>query len=219
MRRYLMVATLAAGLLLMPIKALATSPPVIPASSSPHGQTYGDWGAAWWEWALSEPIPSNPILDTSGAACANGQSGRVWFLAGTFGGDATRSCTVPPGKALFFPIVTAVVSTVDVPGGEEATLRENVEFIMEDAEALAASIDGESVADLSGFRVQSPLFEFTLPPDNLLAAAPGTYAGVSDGFYLMLPPLTAGEHTIHFEGSLPSFGFEVDVTYTITVGN
>lgn len=222
MKRHLLVATLAVGLLLMPIKsAVATNAGVIPASSSAYGQTYGEWGAAWWEWALSQPIEANPVLDTTGAACANGQRTRsVWFLAGTFdASDATRSCTVPAGRPLFFPIVNAVVSTVDVPGGDEAVLREAVESIMDDATALAATIDGEPIDDLSEFRVQSPLFAFTLPTDNLLGAAAGTYEGVSEGFYLMLTPLPVGTHTIHFEGALPTFGFSLDVSYTITVSN
>ena len=38
-----------------------------------------------------------------------GQSGSVWFLAGIFGGgSATRTCAVPAGKALYFPVLNSV---------------------------------------------------------------------------------------------------------------
>ena len=218
MKRHVMVAVLAVGLLLMPIEALATSPRIIPASGSPHGHTYGEWGAAWWQWALSQPVASNPVLDDSGAACTNGQSGAVWFLAGTSGGDATRNCVVPPGKTLFFPIINSVVSTAHLPGADEATLRRAADTIIDDAFGLEVTIDRETVADLTAFRVQSPLFTFEVPTDNLLGADPGAYEGVDDGFYVMLPPLPAGNHTIEFEGALPTFGFSLDVTYHLTVG-
>src|SRR5215831_15880144 len=33
--------------------------------------------------------------------------GIVWFLAGPFVGAVTRTCTLPQGTALFFPIVNA----------------------------------------------------------------------------------------------------------------
>jgi hypothetical protein len=38
-----------------------------------------------------------------------GQRGPVWLLAGTFsGGSATRSCSIPQGEWLFFPVVNYV---------------------------------------------------------------------------------------------------------------
>ena len=48
--------------------------------------------------------------------CGTGQSGRVFFLVGTSSsGTATRDgCTVPAGKALFFPLVNAF--DVHTPG-------------------------------------------------------------------------------------------------------
>src|SRR5512143_733910 len=72
--------------------------------------------AIWWQWAFSQPAVdvggtnSNPVLDSTGAYAAAGQedgigpADRFFFLAGTFGGDAVRTVTVPAGKTLFFPI-------------------------------------------------------------------------------------------------------------------
>ena len=57
---------------------------VYPPGSNPLGVTYGEWTAKWWQWLLSIPGPVNPNLDTTGANCAQGQSGPVWFLAGRF---------------------------------------------------------------------------------------------------------------------------------------
>jgi len=84
------------------------NPRVLPSDSNPYGNTYGEWSARWWQWALSIPAATNPVFDATGANCAEGQIGQVWFLADSFfGGLFDRTCTVPPGKALFFAILNA----------------------------------------------------------------------------------------------------------------
>ena len=75
--------------------------------SEPGGQTYGRWAVEWWQWALGIPAAVNPGIDTTGANCAQRQVDKVWFLAGFFGsGPVVRSCTVPDGLSLFFPLIT-----------------------------------------------------------------------------------------------------------------
>ncbi len=43
--------------------------------------------------------------------------------------------------------------------------------------------------------------------------------GVSDGYWIMLTPLSSGSHTIHFHGieEFSNGNFELDVTYALTV--
>jgi len=79
---------------------------VIPRDANAYGNSYGEWSARWLQWVFSIPAATNPAADTTGANCGEGQAGPVWFLAGTFINTAvTRACTVPAGKALFFPLV------------------------------------------------------------------------------------------------------------------
>jgi hypothetical protein len=54
-------------------------------------QIYQKLAAAWWNWALQFPEATNPVVDATGEFCHLGQEGLVWFLAGTFGGAATRT--------------------------------------------------------------------------------------------------------------------------------
>ena len=64
--------------------------------------------AEWRQWAYSIPTSQNPQEDATGQYCMVGQRGPVWFLAGVFlgwPGTITRTCTVPEGKALFFPVI------------------------------------------------------------------------------------------------------------------
>jgi len=58
------------------------NPGIIPPHAKFRGKTYGEWSAEWWRWALSLPTTAHPLLDTGD--CSEGQSGKVWFLGGTF---------------------------------------------------------------------------------------------------------------------------------------
>ena len=63
----------------------------------------------------------------------------------------------------------------------------------------------------------SSVFTVDLPDNNIFGVAPGEYGpNVDDGFYLLLPPLRVGQHTIHFHGSLAHYN-SLDVTYNLTV--
>jgi hypothetical protein len=195
---------------------------IIPVNANAYGNTYGEWCAEWWQWALSIPAAHSPIADTTGKDCTQKQSGPVFYLAGTAGGGAVkRSCTVPKEKALFFPILNALwgaavgdcVPTNPAVICNLADLRKLAADSM-DSVTLKAVIDGEPVENLHQQRVQSPALTITLP--DTAPYAPN----VSDGYWLLLPPLPAGGHTVYFKGTVtggPFQGFVVEVTYKLTV--
>jgi hypothetical protein len=82
---------------------------------------------------------------------------------------------------------------------------------------LEASVDGVELKDLIDYRVQSPVFSITFPAGAVFGLHSGTFTpNVSDGYWLMLAPLSAGTHTIHFKG-VRTDGFELEVTYNLTV--
>ena len=198
------------------------NPGVIPPQASYAGMTYAEWSARWWQWALSLPVDQNPFFDEEGDCSngANGQLGPVWFLTGVINvsGIAERNCTVPAGKALFFPIINTECSTLEPPpffGADEEELHDCVtSFGFTD---VFAGIDGVGVRNLDRYLVESPLFTFTVPPDNVLGVDPGNGQSVANGHYLMLAPLAVGEHTIHFGGTYPNFDFTLEITYHLTV--
>ncbi len=234
---------------------------IIAPDSVAYGRTYGEWAAAWWQWALSIPATAHPLFDTpagnpadcgTGQREPNGATGPVFFLGGKFcrsddatctPGTATRNCTVPAGKALFFPVVNAEFSTLEettnpstsVPGcGPGPTgltincLRLAAQAAIDPTTNLAVQIDGRPIRDLkSKFRVQSPAFDITLPTNNNLFNAigegpfnGGTYSpSVDDGVYVMLAPLSTGSHRLRFTGTFAQVNppFVVDITYNLTV--
>jgi hypothetical protein len=100
-------------------------------------------------------------------------------------------------------------------GDTEAEQRACAQAFMDMASGMAATIDGREVRDLSRYRVSSPQFTFSAPANGLFGPDPVSGTSVSDGVWLFLNPLSAGEHTIHFVGSVP--GFSLDVTYNLTI--
>ena len=223
------------------VLAQNANPGVIPPKAKPYGMTYGEWSAEWWKWVYSMPIDAHPLFDT--ADCSKGQKWPVWFLGGTFAtsvsptgeviGQATHSCTIPTGKALFFPVLNGEASTLEGNGQTKAELESAAKFIMDHALNLQTEVDGKVIQNLGDYRNLSPLFTYELPSNNVLyylgvdAPAGATSPAVGDGVYLMLAPLPKGDHTIHFGGEFIftqenggfDFHFIVNVTYHLTVAS
>ncbi|MEN8131171.1 MAG: hypothetical protein ABFS45_13465 [Pseudomonadota bacterium] len=199
----------------------------VPPGESVLGMSQGDWGAAWWQWILSIPAETNPLFDDGTVSlCTAGQGdGPVFFLAGSWAGVVERSCTVPAGQALFFPLINTECSSVE--GGEgdpwfcatEAECRQcagrNANGF--DPASLVVIVDGKRLDDLDQYRQQSAAYTFTLPEDDILGEDETAGISVSDGYWVMLKPLSPGEHTIYFYGAPLDAGWWQEVTYTITV--
>jgi hypothetical protein len=228
-RLYWRRVVVAAGVLALSMIALlpaqsasATNknPTVLPPNSAAFGATYAEWNNRWWQWAASVPADRNPVTDTTGEHCAEGQSGRVWFLAGTAGtGSVTRTCTVPAGRAMFFPIVNSLCAADPGTDKDPAIQRQCASDSLKNASGTA-EIDGTAVQNLSNYFVDpntSPTFSLNLPPNNYFGAPPDTYTpAVAGGIYLLLAPLTPGKHLIEFHGSSAA-ATSIDVTYQLTV--
>jgi len=186
--------------------------------------------ARWWQWALEVPASQSPLTDQTGQfATANQPHGAVWFLAGNEGGATVRSITVPAGKALFFPIVNIVdvEDGVAVGGGGMVfsakkplqTAQAFVSTVIATATAMFCSVDGNAVPITSNNLEQSTPFALNLDSGNLFGVPAGVYfPAVDSGYYVLVQPLSPGQHTIHFGGTQTYQGiFSLDVTYHITV--
>lgn len=210
--------------------ALATSlapaggndnPRVLPPHAKAYGMTYGEWAAEWWTWLASIPATSNPQLDETGEFCDVGQSGPVWFLAASFGGGVwERECEVPAGKSIFFPIVPAAF-WVPEDGDTEEEVRAAANASMDGVDFLECTVDEVPLENLFDYRAESPAFTL---PDTLLVDfgfdEGDRFPAVADGYWIMLAPLSRGEHVVRFRMHIeegPFAGSEYDVTYFLTV--
>ena len=200
------------------------NPGLFQPDSDQYEISFPDWTAKWWQWIISVPEGNNPLTDNSGVNCAQGQSGPVWFLAGTVGGKAERVCTIPLGKAILVPIMNAECSFLDFPSAK--TVSDLIKCSQEDNDNtidLKASIDGKQLTNLEHYRVMSSLFNITIPQNNVLGLPAGKTQMISDGFWMFLKPLAPGSHDVQFNGLTPgdpttgTNNFAVDVTYHLTV--
>ena len=193
-------------------------PGILPGDSIAFGQTLGEWSGTWWNWGLSFPLNSSPILDTTGEHCAARQSGGVWFLAGTFGTAEVRKCTIPSGQAVLVPIINVECSAFEGGGTTKDELAGCARAAADTFTGLKSEVDGVS---LQGHRIQSPLYQLNLPPDNRFGPDPVRNSpSVADGYWIMLSPLPQGPHTIHVAGQAPPLGgFNTEATYNLTVGH
>jgi hypothetical protein len=227
----LVFVTVVAVVLLFPINVFnnqfagadSINPGVFALDSKPYGSTYGQWAANWWNWITSIPEENNPVGDETGEKCAIGQKGPVWFLPGTAGGKLERSCTVPAGKALFMLILDAECSKTEFPKlNTEEEFRKCTRDLNEGA-TLSATVDGVKLKDLEKYRVESPMFNMTFPSNNIFGQKAGPTIAKSDGWYVILEPLSPGTHNVSFAGSVlgnPVTGTEsytTDVTYHLNV--
>jgi hypothetical protein len=191
---------------------------VLPPNSSVQGLTYGEWSAIWWQYVFSLPVDQNPLDGAIGANCSFERNGNVAVVVGDPLSPEPIECEVPTGTMLYLDILSAECSSLEEPpfyGGNEEELRACAEgFVLHD---LEATIDGVAIQSIERYIHTSPLFEFTVPDDNILGVEAGTGQSISNGAHLMLAPLTPGEHTIHLHGSYPDLDFTVDTNYHITV--
>jgi hypothetical protein len=104
-------------------------------------------------------------------------------------------------------------------------LTEGARAFVDQASSLEADVDGVSLQSLTTYRATTSLFTFTGDPsltavlDPCITGSP--QPGVSDGYWIMLAPLSAGTHTIHFRGVVTfqdGSSFATEVTYRLKVG-
>jgi hypothetical protein len=201
--RVVAVGVFLVSLLLGPAAAVAAPPQV---KKPPPPLT-----ALWWQTFPSISSSGNPL-----DRCDLG-TGDVVFLAGTTGGAATRSCTIPAGTSTLIPLINVECSTAEGNGDTPAELRACARGFADQFSDLSLTIDGVAIAELQRFRVHSPVFQFTAAEGNVFGIPAGTTRSVADGFWVLIRPLSPGTHTISFGGAFPPGPFTTFVTYTLTV--
>lgn len=205
---FFIVASLLAAATGLSFESIAVRPDVVV-----QGRAQEDWSRAWWRWAASFDGDTSPIADSTGSLCHLKQNGRVWFLAGTYGSHrVTRTCHVPKGKFLFFPLINYAVMPTHSDGQvcEAAMMKARV--ITDEPAVLVLEVDGKRVPGLERHR-QATQDCFDMAAHSRSGA--GSFPSAANGYYVMLRPLAPGTHTLNFGGSLP--GLSQAVTYTLIV--
>ena len=106
----------------------------------------------------------------------------------------------------------------------ESDLRACVKNFQDKVTDVEVVIDGKSLQNLKDYRIQSPLFNFTLPENNVLSfTSTNNNGGLRWHLGFLAPPLP-GQSSNSFKGSKRRFtgpavqNFVADVKYNLTVG-
>jgi hypothetical protein len=194
------------------ILALAVAAPIASGQAPSQSQDVNALTEKWWTWALAVPSPLVGNYSSPDPRCEGEFVDGVFFLAGTQGGNATRTCTVPADTALFFPVVNSFIT-----GEEDAYPGGPSKFVAK------ASANGETYATLDGEdlkmkRIATGPFTLTFLDPNIFGVpgGPYPYPAVSDGLWVYLPQgLEPGEYTLKFGAD--SGNFSLNVTYNLIV--
>lgn len=193
----------------------------------------------WNQWALSEPWSTGPINDPTGAECAEGQDGKTWFLAGTSGGAATRQCSIPKGKDLFFPLVNRWCVFPSDWYPDQASIDADLVLIHEwyadqlaNTCSLIVKVDGQDayagglVEMVDDLYLQTPgLFQVDLNADNFLSdygVPGGPMPASAAGHFARIKALPPGDHVVELGGAIcdgEEVAFETSVTYHLHVAH
>ncbi len=196
---------------------------VIPVNEQVAGKAQHEYANTWWQWANTMSDEISPIRDKDGKYCHVNQSGDVWFLAGGYGtSKIKRHCAIPQGKHIFFPIinmaywpVNGIVRTCEEVKEESALNNNELYFVY-------VELDGQPVPNMRDNRIKSKdCFDL----HGLLAKQKNVekvYPAATDGFWLMLKPLSKGIHSLKFnaqyqhDSALHGKAMQ-DIEYTIEV--
>lgn len=215
MRRAPMLSVLAVLLLIFalgatPVLARPAGPAVYPPNARVQGVTLVDLAEAWADWAW-QPEAVNPLLNPR---CEASGIRNIWFAPVSIGEAQELDCTLPAGAKL---LVT--------PGGYECSTAEGngetLEELIECAETNFANeiccgelvVDGVPLEDLGPYTLTTR--GQTLSGPNLFGDDPTL--SVERGWYILLRPMSVGEHEIFIYDEAPNFDLIFSTTMHVTV--
>ncbi len=150
-------------------------------------------------------------------------------MAGTTGGDASRTCTVPADTPILFPVFNVVCSEAYGAAGQDppdaqpydtACAKPFADFVLANGDTNA-TLDGKQ---LKTKRIASGLFEWNIQyyPNPFYDPAGGlpvgTWESATDGRWVYLARgLDPGEYTLEFGGEFFDDGFSLNITYDLIV--
>ena len=123
-------------------------------------------------------------------------------------------------------MLNAEDSELEDPSSTAASQRGTAQFLADHINDVTFSVDGAALGNIGDYRLQSPQFSFTAPTPWVFGATGGANTSVGDGYFVMVPPLPPGPHTMratgafHFamaEGDPFDYDAAMDMTYHLTV--
>lgn len=198
---------------------------LVPINGSVDGKTLDEYANRWWQWAKTLPPNANAINDENGEYCGVNQMGDVWFLAGGYGNSLIRrTCTISGAKHLFFPIIN-MGYWQNLRAEKQAScesVKHGAALNNEHLLSISATLNGKIIENAGSFRIKSKeCFDIYGLIDEKYDA-PKWYPAATDGYWLMLKPLSPGVHKLKFQAQYfrenGAFGrMAQDIEYTLII--
>jgi len=182
------------------LQASALEESMVYSSDYVNDKPVSDYINIWWQWTYTMPKEKSPVRDLSGKYCNVEQHGDVWFLAGGYGSSKIqRSCTIPEGKYIFFPVINMVYwprqeGSLTCENAKKSAALNNDELL-----SIEVNLDSQVAWNPANTRISSEkCFDLLgLIPKDL--NPPRVYPAATDGYWVMLKPLSKGDHTLSFK--------------------
>ena len=112
------------------------------------------------------------------------------------------TCNVPHNKAMLLALDGGTSDYSD-PTVKTKTPGELIRLVIKSniyPNSFDITLDGHPLAltNDESYKVQSDLFNLTLPADNLWGEHAGPDQAITQGWWVMLKPLPPGQHTVHY---------------------
>ena len=184
----------------------------LPPNAKAHGHTLTDLSVEWNIWALGTPGDVNPLLANR---CEQSSfDKKIWFMPVSLGGDYEVDCQVPSGAFLVITPGGWFCDIAEAGGSSDAALRSCVVNGFALLTKVEVALDGRAAKHLDRYIVTTPRFE--LPGPNLLTEDPTS--AMNKSYFLIVKPLSRGEHTLRMYDEFGSLDFTAGVTINVTVG-
>lgn len=196
---------------------------VIGKNEKVEGKNLNEYANIWWQWTKTMPDQESPLRDRTGDKCHVNQNGEVWFLAGGYGtSKIRRTCVVPAGKYIFFPVINMVYwpkrgAELSCDSVKNSAALNNDELL-----SIYVELNGQEIREANNYRIASEqCFNLLgLIPEKY--NAPKVYPTATDGYWIMLKPLAAGTHKLKFYAQYNRSGgaygeMAQDIEYEIVV--
>jgi len=160
-----------------------------------------EYANIWWQWAESMSREYSPVVDTVGEFCDVNQQGDVWFLASGYGNSLiSRHCVIPADKHIFFPVIN-MAFWPNLKAETKSTcqsVKQGAALNNDELLTINVTIDGKSVDKPERFRLKSEKCFDLLGMVDRKYNPPILYPAASDGYWIMMRPLSKGHHKITF---------------------
>lgn len=192
----------------------------IPPQATPYGLSFGELGQRYWKWMFSLPDTGHPAYEQGEVVSGLLNQPKHYFILESGNpGTWEREVQISPGKGIFFTLGDGCWASLDYdpPATVDDLLAEILEIYSTVEVFVEAELDGQRIDIRRHFTISDP-FMLTVGEDPLFGAGQGTGPAIAAGWFVMLPPLSAGSHTMRLKVEAPDYGgYFSETTYHINV--